>query len=77
MTVGTSIHMGNQRLLERRDEIKSKIKGTEGPEGLKVQAASSQEMKIFIWQTLVTRDENQDTRGKMPTEPQGGAQDSS
>lgn len=46
MTVGTSIHMGNQRLLERRDEIKLKIKGTEGPEGLKVQAASSQEMKI-------------------------------
>lgn len=39
VTFGTLIHLGNQRLLERRDGIKSKIKGTEGPEGLKVQAA--------------------------------------
>ena len=61
MTFGTLIHLGNQRLLERQDGIKSKIKGTEGPEGLKVQTASSQEMKTSVWQTLVTRNENRDT----------------
>lgn len=61
MTFGTLIHLGNQRLLEWWDGIKSKIKGTEGPEGLKVHMASSQERKTSVAQTLVTRDENQDT----------------
>lgn len=61
MTFGTLIHLGNQRLLERQDGIKSKIKGTEGPEGLKVQTASSQEKKTSVWQTSVTKDENQNT----------------